>query len=161
MSITFSASELINIAIGNERKGIAFYDVMTRSADSASARGVFQYLANMEREHIQIFNDMLAEADKYQVSETCTQEYAAYLQALVDTAIFTDDLAISEMATQADSDIRALELAIGAEKDAILFYYTMKEIMPRQARPTVDKIITEEKSHLRQLSGLKKKLAAL
>jgi len=160
MSITFSASELINIAIGNERKGIAFYDVMTRSADSASARGVFQYLANMEREHIQIFNDMLAEADKYQVSETCTQEYAAYLQALVDTAIFTDDLAISEMATQADSDIKALELAIGAEKDAILFYYTMKEIMPRRAQSTVDKIIAEEKSHLRQLSELKQNPAA-
>ncbi len=65
----------------------------------------------------------------------------------------------SEMATQADSDIEALELAMGAEKDSILFYYEMKEIMPQRAQPTVNKIIAEEKSHLRQLSELKKKLA--
>jgi len=67
----------------------------------------------------------------------------------------------SETATQADSDIKALELAIGAEKDSILFYYGMKEIMPQRAQPMVNNIITEEKSHLRQLSELKRKLAAL
>jgi rubrerythrin len=33
--------------------------------------------------------------------------------------------------------------------------------MPQQAQATVNKIITEEKSHLRQLSELKKKLAGL
>jgi len=37
----------------------------------------------------------------------------------------------------------------------------MKDIMPERAQPTVNKIIAEEKSHLRQLSQLKKKLAAL
>ena len=59
MSITFSASELINIAIGNERKRNAFYDDMTRTADSASARGVYQNLPNKDREHIQIINDRI------------------------------------------------------------------------------------------------------
>ena len=33
MSISLSGSELINIAIGIERRGIAFYDVMVRSAN--------------------------------------------------------------------------------------------------------------------------------
>ena len=160
MSITFSASELINIAIGNERRGLAFYDILTKSADSAEARSIFRYLVDMEREHIQTFQNMLTEADKYEITEACTEEYAAYLQALVDTAVFSEDLINSEMATEAESDIKALELAIGAEKDAILFYYTMKEIMPQRAQPTVDKIIAEEKSHLRQLSELKRKPTA-
>ncbi len=161
MSITFSGGELINIAISIERRGIAFYDIMTMSTENAASHEVFQYLANKEREHIQIFQGMLAEADKYQIPETYAQEYASYLQALVDSAVFTDDMVISEMATHTDSDIEALELAIGAEKDSILFYYEMKEMMPQRAQPTVNKIITEEKSHLRQLSELKKKIAAL
>jgi rubrerythrin len=160
MSITFSTGELINIAIGNERKGIAFYDVMTRSADSASSREIFQFLANMEREHIQIFQGMLADVDQYKVPEDYGREYGDYVQALVDTAVFSDELVNSEMANQADSDIKALELAIGAEKDAILFYYMMREIMPQRAHAAVDKIIAEEKSHLRQLSELKRKTAA-
>lgn len=161
MSISFSGSELINIAIGIERRGIAFYDIMTRSTGNAIARDVFQYLADMERQHAQIFQGMLSEADKYQIPETYAAEYAAYLQALVDSAVFTDDFVTSEMATKTNSDIEAMELAIGAEKDSILFYYEMKDIMPQRAQPTVNKIIAEEKSHLRQLSELKKKLAAL
>ncbi len=159
MSISFSGSELINIAIGIERRGITFYDIMTKSTENAIARDTFQYLVDVEREHIRIFQGMLAEADKYQIPESYAGEYAAYLQALVDSAVFTDDMLTSEIATKANSDIEALELAIGAEKDSILFYYEMRNITPRRAQPTVNKIIAEEKTHLRQLSELKKKLA--
>ena len=158
MSIVFSVNELINIAIGIERRGITFYDIMARSTDDEMARDVFQGLADMEREHIQIFQDMLGEADKYQSSETASEEYAGYLQALIDSAIFTDDAITSEMATQADSDIQALELGINAEKDSILFYYQMRDIMPQPVLPMINRIIAEEKSHLRQLSEIKKRL---
>jgi len=159
MSISFSGTELINIAIGIERRGIAFYDIMTKSTDSGEARELFQRLANMEREHMQTFEGMLGEADKYQPTESYAGEYVAYLQALIDSAVFTDDLVTSELATQADSDVEAMELAINAEKDSILFYYEMSEIMPRKAQPTVNKIVTEEKSHLAELTALKKQLA--
>jgi rubrerythrin len=159
MSISFSGIELINIAIGIEGRGIVFYDIMAKSTKNDAAREVFNYLADMEREHIEIFKGMLAEADKYQFQADEGEQYSAYLKALVDSAVFSDDLVTSEMAAQAESDIAALELAIRAEKDSILFYYEMKDIMPQRVQLTVNKIITEEKSHLRQLSGLKKKLA--
>ena len=161
MSISFSGSELINIAIDIEKRGIAFYDVMTRSTGNAATRDIFQYLVDMERGHIQLFQGMLTEADKNQVSMAHSAEYAAYLQALLDSAVFTNDTVTSELAANAESDIEAMELAIGAEKDSILFYYGMKDIVPKRVQPTVDKIITEEKSHLRQLWELKRKLAAL
>jgi rubrerythrin len=161
MSISFSGSELINIAIGIEGRGIVFYDVMAKSTQNEAAREVFNYLADMEREHIQIFKAMLGEADKYQFQTEDNEQYSAYLKALVDSAVFSDDLVTSEMAAQAESDTAALELAIRAEKDSILFYYEMKEVMPQRAQATVGRIIAEEKSHLRQLSELKRKLAAL
>ena len=46
MSISFSGSELINIAIGIERRGTAFYEVMARSTKNAVARDVFLYLVH-------------------------------------------------------------------------------------------------------------------
>jgi len=159
MSISFSGSELINVAINIERRGIAFYDVMAKSSDNAAARHIFQQLADMEREHIRVFQDMLPEADAFPIPELFSEEYAGYLQALVSSAVFTDDTVISETAIQVDSDIKALELGISAEKDSILFYYQMKDIMPERTHSTMDKIIIEEKSHLAQLSGLKKELA--
>ena len=159
MSIAFSGSELVNIAIGIERRGVIFYDTMVKSTKNVTARAVFQNLADVEREHIKIFQNLLTEAEKYQIPENYAAEYAAYLQALVDNAVFTDDFITSELATNASSDIEALELAISAEKDSILFYYGMKEITPQSAQSTVNKIIAEEKAHLRQLSELKKSLA--
>ena len=159
MSIAFSGSELINIAIGIERSGVIFYDTLVKSTKNVATRDVFQNLADVEREHIQIFQNILTEAEKYQIPEAYAAEYAAYLQALVDNAVFTDDFITSELATKASSDIVALELAITAEKDTILFYYGMKEITPKSALSTLNKIITEEKRHLRQLSELKKRLA--
>ena len=105
---------------------------MTKSTGNATARDIFQYLADMERQHIQIFQNMLGEADKYRIPETYAGKYSAYLQALVDSAVFTDDFVTSEMATKANSDIEALELAISAEKDSILFYYGIKKIMPQR-----------------------------
>ena len=161
MSIAFSGSELVNIAISIERRGVTFYDTMTKSTKNITTRDVFQHLADMEREHIQIFQGMLSEANKYQPLETSTDEYTDYLQALIDNAVFTDDMITSEMTTQADSDIKAMELGITAEKDSILFYYEMRDIMPQRTHPAINNIIAEEKSHLQLLSELKKKLTAL
>ena len=158
MSISFSVSELLNIAVGIEGRGVAFYDTMSRSTENASARSAFQYLADMEREHVKVFQIMLDESDKYQVPEAYTGEYTAYLQALVDNAVFTDEMVVSEVVTRADTDIEALELAIAAEKDSILFYYEMRDIMPQQTHSAINRIIAEEKSHLRQLSEIKKRL---
>ena len=160
MAISYYGNELINIAIGIERRGIIFYDVLARSTGSAKARDIFQYLVGMERDHIRKFEAMLDEADKKEEAEVYSGEYAAYLQALVDNAVFTDDAVTGELATQAENDIAAVELGIAAEKDSILFYYEMKEIMPRAARPTIEEIIAEEKLHLRQLTEFKRALAA-
>lgn len=160
MSISFSGSELINTAIGIERRGAAFYDTMARTSRSGDEQQVFKYLANMERRHIHIFQEMLAEADSFSPPEGQAEEYAAYLEALTESAVFTDDLVTSEMVSRTDSDIGALELAIDAEKDSLLFYYEMRDITPKRSRQIVNQIIAEEKSHLRQLSDLKKKLGA-
>ena len=160
MSISFSGSELINIAIAIEGRGAAFYDTMARTSRSTEEQQVFQYLHDMEKQHIQIFQNMLTRAKNYSPSASYSQEYAAYFKALVESAVFTDDTVTSEIVSRTDSDIEALELAISAEKDSILFYYEMRDIMPKRAHSTLNQIIAEEKSHLRQLSELKRKLTA-
>ena len=83
MSIQFSGSELINIAIGIERRGITFYDIMARSTKNAIASEVFKYLGDIERDHIRIFQGILAEADKYQFPETTGTAYRYLTLTLV------------------------------------------------------------------------------
>jgi rubrerythrin len=158
MSVSFSTGELMNIAIGIEQRGVAFYDVMVKSTDNAATRHIFQHLADMEREHIQIFQNMLATSD---TDKKLTEAPADYLKVLLDNAVFTDEMIASEITTQADSDLKALELGIMAEEDSLLFYYQRKEFISQRNQRTVNRIITEEKAHLGLLSELKNKLAAL
>jgi rubrerythrin len=165
MPIVSYGDDLLKIAIDIERRGISFYDVMAKSTDNEMARVTFEELVAMEREHLKMFQGMLAEIEEKQPREATTREYSEdvhsdYIQSLIDEAVFSDDMITSEMATQADSDIKAVELGISAEKDSILFYYEMKDNVPERIIPLVDRIIAEEKSHLRLLSEIKKKLAA-
>jgi rubrerythrin len=158
MSVIFSGDELIKIAMDIEKRGISFYDVMAKSTDNEMARAAFDGLAALERQHLVIFQDMLAGFPADKTGEIPAPIYPDYVQALLDEAVFSDDMITSEMATQADSDIKAIELGISAEKDSILFYYELRENVSRRDVPVIDRIIAEEKSHLQQLSGIKKSI---
>ena len=63
--------------------------------------------------------------------------------------------AAQEKAEKAPSEIEALDIGIQAEKDSILFYVEMQNLVSPPARKVVSGIIDEEKGHLRQLSELK------
>ncbi len=160
MAIFFSGSELVNIAIGIERNGLAFYQSLVEKEKSVMARGAYKYLAEMEEKHIKTFQGMLDTVGEYKPPETYTEEYQLYLKALVDSAVFTDDKVAREMAEKVTSSAEAIQIALGAEKDSILYYSEMRNLVRERDREVVDRIIEEEKSHLKQLSDLKKKLAA-
>ena len=159
MGIFFSGRELINIAIGIEKNGAAFYDFLVKSTKEAMARDVYRYLADKEKEHIGIFTSMLSSVGEYQPPETYTEEYALYLKALVDSSVFTDDQVARDMAQKVGSEAEALQIALGAEKDSIVFYSEMRDLVRPSDREVVDKVINEERSHLRQLSDLKRNLS--
>lgn len=157
MSIAFSGSELVEIAISVEKTGAAFYNALAKSTGNSAARTSFQHLADMEREHIRVFQGMLGAVAS---QEGRPEEYTYYLRALVDTAVFPNESAASEKASMIKSEGDAITLAVGAEKDSILFYYEMRDLLPVHEQALVDKVIAEEKSHLRYLAELSKKLAA-
>ncbi|MFC1911826.1 ferritin family protein [Chloroflexota bacterium] len=158
MSISLSGSELINLAIDIERRGIAFYDIMARTAENDATREAFRYLVEMEREHVQTFQNMLDSINEPLAPKDNTQADTTYLQTLADSAVFTEDMATSETAAQVASDIGALELGINAEKDSILFYYELRDVLAPPLGNEISRIIDEEKLHLSQLSDLKAKL---
>lgn len=161
MTISLSANEIVNIAIEIEKQGIAYYDVMARSTWHEVARDLFVHLVKMERQHLETFQAMLTEIEKQEIPPEPDPQHVAYIQSLADSAVFTDELAASELATHLDSEIEAMDIAISAEKDSILFYYEVKDIVPQTVEPTILQILNEEKAHLSQLSEIKKRLISM
>ncbi len=160
MTIAFSLEEIIKLAMGIERQGIVFYDVMARSTRQPAARDLFIRLADAERDHMATFKNMMPQGAESAQSEDSQREYDDYLKALIGSAVFTDEMATSDMAARIESDVAALDMGISAEKDSILFYYYMTEAVPPNVIPVVNKIIAEEKEHLSLLSAIKNTLKA-
>ena len=158
MSNVLSASDIINIAIDIERRGISFYDVMAKSADNDSAKAIFSNLVVMEREHLEVFQGLLEEINNLQIEDIQDSRRSGYIKSLAESAVFTDDLITSDMASQADTDIKAMELGINAEKDSLLFYYEIIHILPQRMTQVIDRIIEEEKTHLLQLAAIKNEM---
>jgi len=157
----FSGSELVNVAVGIEKNGIAYYDSLAELTTDAALKNVYNYLANMERKHVEVFQNMLNSVGGYQptYASGTEEEYELYLKALVDSVVFNGEQVARQMARKVSSLAEAIQIALGAEKDSIIFYCEMRDLIPERDRPIIDGIISEERSHIRQLYSLKKQFA--
>ena len=131
---------------------------MAKSADSEASRAVFDILVTMERDHLDIFQNMLDELGNSHDTNLLDDKRSVYINTLTANAVFTDDFITGDMAIQADTDLKAIDLGISAEKDSLLLYYEMKDILPQHMATLLEKIIEEEKAHLQQLSNIKREL---
>jgi rubrerythrin len=156
MGLFFTGKELINIAVGIEKNGVAFYDAVLASTKADAARETFQYLANSEREHIKIFQSMMSSVENIQPLDTYTEEYDMYLKSLVDSAVFSNEHKAKYAASKVSSTDEAIQIALTAEKESILFYSAIREFSKRSEQEIITKIIGEEKSHIKQLVKLRK-----
>ncbi len=157
MSISFTGREIIDIAVGIEANGAAFYDQAAGGAKEATTAAMFMKLADREKEHAKTFQSMLDPAGDY-VNFSPSEEYDAYLRTLVGSAVFTNKRSAREAARNAASESEALEIGIRAEKDSILFYSAIQGLIRQKDADTVRRIIKEEQSHLAQLSEVRTEL---
>jgi rubrerythrin len=158
MTDTFTAGELVKTAVNIERSAVTFFDIMARTTDSDAARNVFGKFVDMEREHLAFLQDMVSQIAEIPDLKALPSEASDYIRALIEDDVFSSDAAMDEAVSQADSDTRALEIGIRAEKDSILFYLALKEVMPSIVLTSLDQILNDEKIHLCQLFEIKKML---
>ena len=158
MSIVFTGSELIEIALDIERNGVAFYQALADKTQNKDTKAIYDYLANEERKHLNTFQGMLNAVGQYQPPQDYAAEYMLYLKSLVDNSVFSNISEAQQKAEKISSEIEAIDTGIQAEKDSILFYAEMQNFVRQPDQKIVLNIIDEEKAHLRQLSQLKQTL---
>jgi hypothetical protein len=104
----------------------------------------------MEVEHEKIFANLRSELSGNEKASTAfdpVDESVLYLRALADTKVFFEkEIDFSSMKS-------VLKEAIQTEKDSIVFYLGMKEMVPEKyGKDKLDKIIKEEMGHIKLLS---------
>ncbi len=150
MSYDFSADDIFAMAEQIERNGAKFYRTAAENVTEPAAKELLTGLAAMEDEHEKTFAFLRAELAENEKTPTVfdpEDESALYLRALADVRVFfekTIDL----------SSMRAiLKAAVEAEKDSIVFYLGMKELVSgKLGKDKINSIIKEEMRHIRILS---------
>ena len=149
MAYDFTAKEIFEMAKQIERNGVAFYQKAAKSVSDASEKDMLLELAKMEEDHEATFVKMEAQLKEQETAPTVfdpEDESVQYLKSLADTRVFFEkEIDLSSMKS-------ILKAAITAEKDSIVFYLGMKELVPETlGKDRIDGIIKEEMSHIRLL----------
>ncbi|MCK4783917.1 MAG: hypothetical protein KAV87_09220, partial [Desulfobacteraceae bacterium] len=101
----------------------------------------------------------LADAERKPTVFDPDGQAALYLRAMADGHVFDVKADPVELFTGKETMEDILQTAIGMEKDSIVFYLSMKELVPqRLGKDRIQGIIKEEMAHIASLS---KELAAL
>jgi len=158
MAVFFSGSELLEIAMGIERNGMAFYQALADKTGKRDVKDTYNYLAGEEKKHLDTFQGMSDSLGQVKPTETYTDEYMLYLKSLVDNTVFSNVTEAQQKADKVVNETEALDIGIQAEKDSILFYSELQSLVRERDREVVLNTLDEEKKHLRQLSELKRKL---
>ena len=155
MAFDFNAKDIFEMAKQIERNGVKFYEAAAASVSGEVEKEFLLNLAKMEVMHEKTFADMekeLTEAESTETTFDPDNMAALYIKALADTKVFFE----KEIDTTSMKEI--LKEAITAEKDSIVFYLGMKDLVPgKSGSKRIDDIISEEMSHIQLLA---KKLMA-
>lgn len=152
MAVTFNVDEIFEMAEQIERKAAIFYREAAKRAYDKAVQKLFVDLAVMEDNHMQIFQQMRAQLGPEQkVQETFDPENQAilYLQAMADSHGTEGKKSRTEKLTGNESMQEIFKIAIDAEKDSVVFYTALKELVaPGAGRDQVEAVIGEELGHL-------------
>ena len=153
----FSAAEAFEIAMQIEKNGETFYHAAAVGMTDPSVKKLFQELAAQEQRHYEVFQKMagtVGGAASLAAPDAERDEYQVYLQATLDNALFAGSDKALALAEQARDRQAALRVAIGFEKDTLLFFYDLRDMTGPAEQKAINGIILEEKQHLRRLAKL-------
>jgi rubrerythrin len=151
MSATFNADEIFEMAEQIERNGAAFYRKAAERAKDPEIRTLFTHLAIMEETHLRLFGEMRA---RYAQDRAANRQFdpdneaMQYLQTLASCQGWEGKASPLREMNGTEPLEQVLWKALAAEKDAVVFYTGMKELISAADRLALDEIIREELVHV-------------
>lgn len=155
--VGFTANDAMEVAIKLEQNGTEFYNRMAAKFDDPEVKELFSFLAKEEIKHRVIYEAMLSKVGTNQWLENYTEEYYNYLNAYTKKIIFSPQRLDEEIDRIKDKKA-AINFAIKAELETILYYEEIKKMVNKKDQEILDKVIGEERKHFVQLTKLERSL---
>ena len=137
-----------------ETNGAAFYQQVAAQAKDRDVKLLFADLAAQEERHHRLYGRMLARVPDTELVGPDLEGYQDYLKVALADALFGSPEKGIERARAAATEQEAIAAALAFERDTLLFFIDLVEMMPEAHRAAIAGIIAEEKGHVRQLSRM-------
>ncbi len=152
MSQLFNADEIFKIGIQIEKNGREFYLAAAEKSVDADLKKLFTELAGWESRHIILFEDFrskLSAAIKNENVYDPENNIHLYLKSVADNTVFIKGSNKATDISSCKSAVEILEKALAFEKESVVFYSSMKAIVPDAlGKSDVDKLVLEELFHV-------------
>jgi len=156
MGITFNADEIFEMAEEIERNGAKFYRQAAQKTGDEKTRKMFLDMAAMEDTHLEKFEQMRKELTTRETEPTIfdpDNQAIMYLRTVAASHGYEGRISPQKELTGAETTAEILRTAINSEKESVVFYTGLKEIVPPKAgKDRVEEIIKEELSHITTLA---------
>ena len=157
MSHEFNVDEILKMAEQIERNGARFYRKAAEVLEDRRVRKLLVDLAAWEEDHERIFAAMRADLTENERQPTVfdpENESALYLRSMVDGHVFYIRQDPNTLLTGKETAEEILQLAIGQEKDSIVFYLGLKEFtQEKQGRERIDGVIKDVQTEREYAKG--------
>ena len=155
MPITFNADEIFEMAEEMETNGAKFYRKAAQNTSDSQTKQMLLDMADMENGHLKTFQNMregLSNREKEVTIFDPNNEAALYLQAMADARGYEGKITPCDELTGKETTKEIIEIALNSEKESVVFYFGLKNLVPVKAgRDKVEAIIIEELSHITTL----------
>jgi rubrerythrin len=150
-----SASDIVDLAMQLEQSGEIFYRTVAKKARSSDIRALFEHLADEEVKHYRVFSKLgQAVQDHPLMTDEEWQDYAQYLSTTVQSAFFEGPDKALAAAEAVSDEAEAVRMAMGFEKETLLFFYDLRDMVPAADQTFITKVVEQEKSHIRRLAEM-------
>jgi rubrerythrin len=149
-AVFYSARDIVEAAVEKERKRRSFYATVTELSTNPDMKGLFHFLAEEEGRHIAAFIQIRGSLPEETGPEEHREDMNAYMNSINDDRVYSK-LDSREFVQQAIDTWNVFLLAIGFEKDAILYFMEFLPYLSESNRKIVCELIAEEKGHIRRL----------
>jgi len=153
----YSSREILELAMQLEDSGRMFYEAVAAGCPDVDVAELCRRLAWYEESHFQKFlaiRDGLAPAD---APVHLPAAEARWLHAFTGRQVIPGREEAENLACRGTpADI--LDLALRAEREAIDFYIRVCELVGSEDRAAVERIIAEEREHLRTIESARRTL---
>lgn len=149
-----TAGDILEIAIRLEQAGRSLYETLAKSTKDTRIWDAYTYLADQEAIHERVFTSLYQQIGAAGLGQL-PPERQEIIQELVD-ATLPENRYEAALKKEARSDSDAIEIGTRFEEDTIRMYTQLREFVQEPDRAIVDRVIDEERSHLRLLTDIRK-----